>query len=284
MAFSFAGFNEADDEKRARVREDKLREDDLALARENSLFQLALAKQKGMSDFKTSDKYMSAVGDTIKLQTRIKNADLDTETLDFFKPILEDPFASADIMKFINTQKKEGVDIRVSDIPSMMTIVKSNAPVQEKMDFIKVITGADLTNKDQYYKIAQQMNDITTTVGRTVFTDTRPGVGVDFEQKEKRQKRMVNIIQARIEPMAQGFVSDEIAAGRRDSDRVRTVQNAITLLGRGGDDAKRAMYTLMSEFMTKEQFEKLMKDFPVEFKDARSNPYLPPSLFMPKEL
>ena len=90
-----------------------------------------------MSDSKTSDKYMSAVGDTIKLQNKIKKAELDTEGLDFFKPILEDPFASADIMKFIDTQKKDGVDIRVSDIPSMMTIVEANAPVQEKNGFYK---------------------------------------------------------------------------------------------------------------------------------------------------
>tara|TARA_R110002049_G_scaffold67420_1_gene175123 strand:+ start:1411 stop:2256 length:846 start_codon:yes stop_codon:yes gene_type:complete len=281
MAFSFVGAQESLKGIREREREDELRQEDLALARENSLFQLALAKQKGMSDFKTSDKYMSAVGDTIKLQNKIKKAELDTEGLDFFKPILEDPFASADIMKFIDTQKKDGVDIRVSDIPSMMTIVKSNAPVQEKMDFIKVITGADLTNKDQYYKIARQINAINTTVGRTIFTDTKPGVGVDFEQKEKRQKAMVNIIQARIEPMAQGFVNSNVGT---DNPRVGPIQAALLQLKRGGDDAKRAMYTLMTEFMGKEEFQKLMKDFPVEFKDAEKNPYLPPSLFPPKEL
>jgi len=279
MAFSFAGANEALEERAARVREDKLREDDLALARENSLFQLALAKQKGMSDFKTSDKYMSAVGDTIKLQTRIKNADLDTETLDFFKPILEDPFASADIMKFINTQKKEGVDIRVSDIPSMMTIVKSNAPVQEKMDFIKVITGADLTNKDQYYKIAQQINDITTTVGRTVFTDTRPGVGVDFEQKEKRQQKMVDIIEYQIEPMARAFVANN---PNSNDDSVRRIQAALNSLG--GNNAKQAMHTLMTEFLKPVKFKELMKRYPEEFKGAETNPYLPPILFLPDNL
>ena len=279
MAFSFAGAQKSLEGIREREREDQLREEDLALTRKNSLFQLALVKEKAISDSKTSDKYRSAVGDTIKLQNRIKKADLNEEELDFFKPILEDPFASADIMKFIDTQKKDGVDIRVSDIPTMMTIVEANAPVQEKMDYIKVITGVDLTDEDQYYKIARQINAITTTVGRTIFTDTKPGVGVDFEQKEKRQQKMVDIIGYQIEPMARAFVANN---PNPNDASVRRIQAALNNLG--GNNAKQAMHTLMTEFLKPVKFKELMKKYPEEFKGAETNPYLPPILFLPDNL
>tara|TARA_R110002167_G_scaffold97468_1_gene257266 strand:- start:187 stop:675 length:489 start_codon:yes stop_codon:yes gene_type:complete len=161
----------------------------------------------------------------------------------------------------------------------MMTIVEANAPVQEKMDYIKVITGVDLTDEDQYYKIARQINAITTTVGRTIFTDTKPGVGVDFEQKEKRQQKMVDIIGYQIEPMARAFVANN---PNPNDASVRRIQAALNNLG--GNNAKQAMHTLMTEFLKPVKFKELMKKYPEEFKGAETNPYLPPILFLPDNL
>ena len=175
MAFSFAGALSGMDKIQAR----RDREEELAQAREQSLFQIYLNKLEKQTAYKSSDAYLEAAQASLDLQKMVDDADIDDEeALSFLNSAIQDPFAAQDILKFQRTLEEDGRPVPLSQIRSMMIISQAKAPVQDKMDYISQITGKDFTDEKEFYKMAQELSKITTTPGFGVTVKVRPGVVV----------------------------------------------------------------------------------------------------------
>ena len=200
MAFSFAGFNEADDEKRARVREDKLREDDLALARENSFLQLKLNTIKEKSAFASSPAAMSAAKDALKFKDKISSDESLSEEIrnKLNGIVVSDPFAAQEIYKFQQVQSKEFQrNLNLSQVYDLMTISDMSAPVKEKIDLMKVAADIDFTDKEQYYKLMSDLASITITPARTKIIDFDTASNLDSKKLiEKQSSQLGQIMKA----------------------------------------------------------------------------------------
>jgi len=234
MAFSFAGFNEADDEKRARVREDKLREDDLALARGNSLFQLGIAKREAQNKFKTSDKYLDAASSVVDLTQRLEGLDLTEDQQTYFNNLKTDPFATQEALKFIDEQEtKYNTVLQLPDLPAVFNIVNSSTPVKEKIDLVEAITGADLRGKEgleRFYKLANEITDIVTVPGRTVFTSITPGSRINKTALLTEQEAQIDAII--------GDVATEAQIWLKNNSQSNDASEVANLLGTEGIKSK----------------------------------------------
>jgi len=139
MAFSSAGANAFFDKRDARREKrrdrDELRKEkelDRAFQRENSLFALSLENLKNSNKYLKGDKYTSAVKANQTLRQGLMDWDLTAEDLEFYKPILEDPFAAQFVQDFIEDRAGQGLNITYSMIPSMLNVMSSNAPELKK--------------------------------------------------------------------------------------------------------------------------------------------------------
>jgi len=190
MGFSFAGANTAINKIREEARADKAAKDELISKRENTLLQLGLTKKQTQSA--ADDKALrDAAVNTRRLQTRIEELDLENnpELAQYYETLLSDPLAASDVMKFIKTQETEYE--RVVDLnylPSLMKIIPNeNVPLQDRMDYVSMILNADLSNKKEFFTLAQQINDMVSgTPGRKVYTDIIPGSEIDIEKAFKK--------------------------------------------------------------------------------------------------
>ena len=114
MAFSSEGANRFLDKRDAarekrRDKEELRREKELdrEFQREGNLFGLVLQNLKDSNKYLKGDKYTSAVKANQTLRNNLIDADLTVEDLEFYKPILEDPFASQFVQDFMkNVQDK----------------------------------------------------------------------------------------------------------------------------------------------------------------------------------
>lgn len=273
----WVGINAAYQKFREEAREDKQREEEIALARENSLFELALASAKAGSKYQQSDDYKKAAAAARGLELQLNELDnLDEETLKFYKPILEDPLAALEIQDFIAGQNKQGINVTLTDVPSLVTIVKSKAPVTEKLDYLELITGKDFSGdegKKLYRDLAMQISSITSVPGRTAFVVPGQGTQIDRTQQTNRQEEMLDIISAQIVPMASKFVREN--PDEKDP-KVRDIQAALDAIKKGDKDSKiTGIQTLMDEYLDAALLTDLVELFPDKFRDYKKNPYLP---------
>ncbi len=189
MGFSFAGANTAINRIREEARADKKAEQELISKRENTLLQLGLTKKQTQSA--ADDKALrDAAVNTRRLQTRIEELDLENnpELAQYYETLLSDPLAASDVMSFIKKQETEYE--RVVDLnylPSLIKIIPNeNVPLQDRMDYVSMILNADLSNKKEFFTLAQQINDMVSgTPGRKVYTDIIPGSEVDISKAFK---------------------------------------------------------------------------------------------------
>ena len=277
----WVGINAAYQRFREEAREDAQREEEIALARENSLFELALANAKDRSKYKKTEDYEKAVAASMGLERQLEELDnLDEKTLNFYKPVLEDPLAALEVQDFIKSQNEQGINVTLTDIPDLMLIVPSKAPLTEKLDYLELITGKDFSGeegKKLYRNLAMQISSMTSVPGRTAFVKPKIGTQIDRSEQTKRQQEMLRIIQAQIVPMARNFVGanpdskdQEIAA------KVRNIQAALDKIDKGGkEDVTIGLQTLMDQYLTANVLTDLIKMFPDEFKDYQKNPYIP---------
>ena len=285
MGFSSAGANafldkrDAAREKR-RDKEELRREKELdrAFQRENSLFGLALQNLKASNEYLTSDKYTSAVKANQILRNDLVDADLTAEDLEYYKPVLEDPFMSKFVVDFMETGKKNGVDLTYSMIPNMLNAISSNAPETEKIDFIERITGVDFTGEagvKRYRELATEIVSAPTEVKSAFFLNPKPGVNLNVQAKDKYQKAQREKIEAQLIPLAKMKLERDIAQYGTGDQRVQNLQALLNEVQRGGDGANRAFNQLMPMVLTKESFELLIKNFSQDFIGYEENPYLP---------
>jgi hypothetical protein len=275
MGWSWAGALSGIDKVQAK----RLKEKELESEREKSLLGLYLAKLEKQAATKTGDKYTTAAQASLRLQKRISGADLAEEDLAFFNNIIEDPFAAEEVLNFIDSQATEyGMRVQLSDIPSMINVIQSPASTEDKIDYMSLITGADLSDSSKYYEIAQQLSSITTAPGRTIITDVKPSTRVSSKLEEDRNELMLGIIGGQLVGRAKAFVRTNEADSQ--NPQVRKIQNAINLIESGNKESIQVgREILMEEYLTPENFmTDFVENFPNQFKGWENNYFLPPSL------
>lgn len=225
------------------VDEERTRQEDLINAREDALLELYI--KKGGSTSTSTDKKQGAAEAAIKLQKRIDGSGIqDEETLNYLNNIVSDPYASQEVLEFIEEQATDyDRVINLQDLPTMISIIKAPTSVDDKIDLFKEFDVVDLSNKEEYYKLAKKVNNMTTKSGRTVFVDVQPGAiaKTDFTAREKQ-----------FDGVLQNVIRTARAGLENDPNRNQT-QNALNNLSSSdaGTRADARDY-LLSTFITPE--------------------------------
>ena len=280
MAFSWAGALSGIDKMQAKA----LKQEELGNEREKSLLGLYLAKLEKQSTAKTGDKYRNAAQSAMKLQKRVSQADLDEEDLAFFNNIIEDPFAAEEILTFLdNNVTATGVPIPLSDVKPMLNIVNSSMPEADKIDYMSLITGADLSDSTKYYELAQQISSITATPGRTVLTDVKPEARVLPKTQDELYKRQLEVVSGNLLRNAKKEILDNNA----DSSipRIGNLMSAVKMIESGNtEQMKFGVDALMETYLNATTFkENYTNVYPELFRGWEGNWYLPQSLKAIKE-
>lgn len=283
--FNWGGLNDAYQRKRLEVRADKEREQEIALARENTLLELGLTKEKDRVKFRSEKPYREAAEATLKLEKEIEKLNLqDQDTIDFYNKVLTNPFLAADIYNFKKEQADMGRTVNFSQIPSMVNIIESGMPEENKIDLIGLISGENFEGeegKQKYYEIATQIQNINTGTSRTMFIEPKPGFETDIGNLQKNRENQVNILLNRVEPIAQSFLNANTnltGLDRETKDKVKRIEKALNMIESGGDDAKEGARIIFNEYLTPEIMKVQVKRFPIDFIDYKNNPFLPPSI------
>lgn len=275
MGFSWAGASEALNENLERIREKEIREEEIALQRENALFQLGLTKTKDRAKYQNSERYTKATEDTLKLQAQLDSLDLDEETLKFYQPVLEDPFAASDVLDFIDKAKEDGLNISYSMLPSLMQVVESSAPEETKIDYVSMITGADLSNKEEYYKLAEKINAMTSSPGRTALVVPSADFGVDTTKQMEKYETQFDLAVNSLLPLAR----EKLMSLPDISVEKNRLMAAITGVETGsGAGLSTAQNTLMDMLFNPNTFKIMAERNPNIFFDYKNNPLLNPYL------
>jgi len=217
------------------VDEERKRRDDLIASREDAL--LGLYIKKGGSTSTGTDKKQSAAEAALKLQERFKNSNVtDENAINFFNRVFEDPYASQEILNFLDDQaKNQQRDIRLEDLPDILGIVDAPTTVDDKIDLLKEFEIVDLSNKEEYYKLAQKVSDMTKKSGRTVFIDVPSSSLIDPEKQIKRFNEQFELLGSVLTLDAQQFV---INNPDPSNDQTNQTMTAIKNLEDGTDVQK----------------------------------------------
>lgn len=217
------------------VDEERKRRDDLIASREDAL--LGLYIKKGGSTSTGTDKNQGAAEAALKLQERLKNSNVtDENAINFFNRVFEDPYASQEILNFLDDQaKNQQRDIRLEDLPDILGIVDAPTTVDDKIDLLKEFEIVDLSDKEEYYKLAQRVNDMTKKSGRTVFIDVPSSSLIDPEKQIKRFNEQFELLGSVLTLDAQQFV---INNPDPSNDKTNQTMTAIKNLKDGTDVQK----------------------------------------------
>ena len=252
----------------------KAKEEQLIRDREDALLGLYI-KSGGSTGTGKSKDTMSAAESALKLQQRIKNSNIeDEDTLNYLNNILDDPFAAKDVLDFIEDQATNyDRVINLQDLPTMISIIQAPTSVEDKIDLFKEFEVVDLTNKEEYYKLAKRISDMTTKGGRTVFVDVQPEAiqKTDFAAREKQ-----------FEGVMQNVVRIARAGLENDPNRVQT-QNALNNLKSSDAGTKAdARDYLLSTFITPDFITSLETENPSAYRGLSNNflikPYIATSV------
>ena len=275
MGWSWAGALSGIDKMQAKA----LKEEEMSSEREKSLLGLYLSKLEKQSTAKTGDKYRNAAQSAMKLQKRVSQADLDEEDLAFFNNIIEDPFAAEEVLTFLdNNVTATGVPIPLSDVKPMLNIVNSNMPEADKIDYMSLITGADLSDSTKYYELAQQISSITAAPGRTVLTDVKPEARIIPKTQDELFKRQLEVVSGNLLRNAKREIKDNNADS--SIQRVKDLMSAVQMVESGNtNQMKFGIDALMETYLNATTFKENYIDvYPELFKGWEKNWYLPQSL------
>ena len=256
-----------------KVDEEKARQDDLRTRREDAL--LGLYLKGGGAAGKANKDVETAAEAALKLQRRITDSGIeDEETLNYLNNITSDPYASKEVLDFLEDQAiNYDRVINLQDLPTMISIIKAKTSVEDKIDLFKEFEVVDLTNKEEYYKLAQKINNMTTKSGRTVFVDVQPEAiqKTDFAAREKQ-----------FEGVMQNVIRIARAGLENDPNRVQT-QNALNNLTSSDAGTKAdARDYLLSRFITPDLITSLETENPSAYRGLSNNflikPYIATSV------
>ena len=274
MGFSWAALADAQSGLLEREREDKLREEEIALQRENALFQLALTKEQDRVKYKSKDKYIKASENALLLEEELKGLDISDDVKAFYDKVLTDPFAASDVYSFIKTKEAAGIEIPLTSLPTFMNIIESDAPIETKIDYYELISGKDLTNKKEFYDAMQELNNIRSTPGRTALIGPKTGTGVDPAKQTKRYEDQFNILTTTLLPTAR--IKRDTTT---DSDIKSKLTAAIREAERGDREAKNTVLDIILKDVGGSNYlSSLAKDNPLIFSGYKNNPFIKPFL------
>ena len=258
------------------VDEERKRRDDLSLAREQSLVNMYVNKLEKQTAGKTGEKYTSAAQAAMKLQDRVDDADLSDEDKAFFENLLEDPFASKEVLDLIEENvTNTGAPIPLSDVRSLINIVGSNMPTKDKVDYISLITGSDMSDDEKYYDLIKQISGIVTTPGRSVIIDVKPEAKIIPKTQEELFERQFDMVMRDLKMQAKRFVKDNNYD--ESIEKVRIIQDAIDMIDSGEKDRIKVGHDILMEtYLTPENFKKDFLDYdPDFFRGWEKNYFLP---------
>ena len=248
--------------------ETKAREEELIRSREDAL--LGLYLKSGKSGSATKER-VGAAEAAIKFQNRIDSSGItDEETLSYLNNIASDPYASQDVLKFIDEQATEyDRVINLRDLPTMISIIEAPTSDDDKIDLLKEFEVVDLTNKDEYYKLAERITNMTTKNGRTVFVDIGPGViqKTDFTAREKQ-----------FEGVLQNVIRTARANLENDPNRVETQTALNNLKSNDAGTRADARDYLLSTFIDPEFITSLEEENPSTYRGLSKNYLVQPYL------
>ena len=252
----------------------KAKEDELIRSREDALLGLYI-KGGGSTGTGKSKDTQTAAESALKLQQRIDNSGIeDEDTLNYLNNILDDPYAAKDLLDFIEDQATNyDRVINLQDLPTMISIIQAPTSVDDKIDLFKEFDVVDLTNKEEYYKLAKRITDMTTKGGRTVFVDVQPGAiqKTDFAAREKQ-----------FDGVLQNVIRVARAGLENDPNRVRT-QGALNNLKSNDPGTKAdARDYLLSTFIDAKFITGLEEENPSAYRGLSNNflikPYIATSV------
>lgn len=258
------------------VDEERKRKDDLSLAREQSLVDMYINKLEKQTAGKTGEKYTSAAEAAMKLQDRVDSADLSDEDKAFFENLLEDPFASQEVLDLIEENvTNTGAPIPLSDVRSLINIVGSNMPTKDKVDYISLITGSDMSDDQKYYDLMKQISGIVTTPGRSVILDIKPEAKIIPKTQEELFERQIAVVMGDIKRRAENFLKENNYD--ESIPEVRKIQTAIDMIESGEKDRiKVGQDMLMDTYLTAENFKTDYLDYYGDlFRGWEKNYFLP---------
>lgn len=292
MAFSSAGanafFDKRDAAREKRRDKEELRKEkelDRALQRENNLFALSLENLKDSNKYLKGDKYTSAVKANQALRQGLMDSDLTAEDLQFYEPILEDPFAAQFVQNFIEERAGQGLNITYSMIPSMLNVVSSNAPETEKIDFIERITGTDFTGEagiKRYRELATEIVSAPSEIQSTLFVSPKPGMSINTKNRDAYNKEMVKKVEAQVMPLARTMQRTLLSERGTSDNEVQRLTRLIEQVESAGSGSEAALRLLLETVQyNKESFDELVRLYPMDFIDWEANPFLSgmPELF-----
>jgi len=292
MAFSSEGANRFLDKRDAarekrRDKEELRREKELdrEFQREGNLFGLVLQNLKDSNKYLKSDKYTSAVKANQTLRQGLMDSDLTAEDLQFYEPILEDPFAAQFVQNFIEERAGQGLNITYSMIPSMLNVVSSNAPETEKIDFIERITGTDFTGEagiKRYRELATEIVSAPSEIQSTLFVSPKPGMNINTKNRDAYNKEMVKKVEAQVMPLARTMQRTLLSERGTSDNEVQRLTRLIEQVESAGSGSEAALRLLLETVQyNKESFDELVRLYPMDFIDWEANPFLSgmPELF-----
>ena len=252
----------------------KAKEEELIRSREDALLGLYI-KSGGSTGTGKSKDTQTAAESALKLQQRIDNSGIeDEDTLNYLNNILDDPYAAKDVLDFIEDQATNyDRVINLRDLPTMISIVQAPTSVDDKIDLFKEFDVVDLTDKEEYYKLAKKIKDMTTVGGRTVFVDIQP---------EAIQKTDFTAREQQFDGVLQNVIRTARAGLENDPNRVQT-QNALNNLSSSDPGTKAdARDYLLSTFITPEFITSLEEENPSAYRGLSNNflikPYITTSV------
>jgi len=262
------------------VDEERKRRDDLSLAREQSLVNMYINKLEKQTAGKTGEKATSAAQAAMKLQDRVDKADLSDEDKAFFENLLEDPFASKEVLDLIEENvTNTGAPIPLSDVRSLISIVGSNIPTKDKVDYISLITGSDMSDDEKYYDLIKQISGIVTTPGRSVILDINPEAKIIPKTQQELFERQLDVVKGNLRQKAKDFVK----ANLDNPEKIAKIQSALDMIDSGEKDRiKVGLDILMDTYLTAENFKTDYVDvFGDVFRGWEKNYFLPRYLQVP---
>jgi len=256
-----------------KIKAEQIRLEEIKNSREEFLLKLDLAG--GGSGSSSGKKSAGAAEKAFKMQDRLdKSGITDETTLNYYNNLFSDPLATADAYDFMEDQAKNYdrvIDLR--DMPALVPIVQAKIPVKEKIDLLKEFEIVDLTNDEEFYELAQKVNNMTSQSGRTVFLDINPEAiqKTDFADREKQ-----------FEGVLQNVVRTARAGLENDPDRVNTENSLNNLTSSDSGVRADARDYLLSKFITPEFVASLEADNPSAYRGLSENyivkPYLKSSM------
>jgi hypothetical protein len=251
------------------VDKEKQRKEDLKNKREDTLLSLYLAGEGGSGSTK-SKNMESAIEATSILQKRVKDSEINSEkALNFYNSVFEDPYAAKDVLDFLNEQASQFQnDISLEDLPDILSIVNAPTTTEDKIDLFREFELVDLSSKEEYFKLAKKIKNMTRKSGRTAFINIPSSALIDPKKSIERFDEQFEFIGELLAIKGQEFVFNNPA-----NDKSRLTQTAIDDIRNGTPEAKAlATQYLYKNYATKDWLKTTMERYPSTLKGIDKDP------------